>query len=306
MGARTLPRLLDRRRADRAGGAASLRDARRAELPPRRDRHRQPHPPRRLRPRDEPGLDRRVDAAGLLRDRLGLDAAGRDRGIRAAHRLRGGRGGDRPGRLPDRGRAARPAGRALGGGAGRGQPDDALVLAGGAGLRAGRPVRGALGPLLAAGRTRRGAARLRLVGDLVGTGDRNPLLRRLSDPRRGGDAAAPARAADEPGRDGDPRRLRDRGGAGGDPPDVARPRRLDRQLHARPPARGNGGDLRHRRDRRHHRQAGAALARLRAAGAEPRGAGPAAATAGRDGSAAPPPGPCSCSPPGSASRSRWR
>ena len=51
-------------------------------------------------------------------------------------------------------RAARPAGRALGGGAGRGQPDDALVLAGGAGLRAGRPLRGALGALLAAGRTR--------------------------------------------------------------------------------------------------------------------------------------------------------
>ena len=192
VGGRTLARLLDRHRPDRAGGGAPLRHPRRAELPPRRDRHRQPRPPRRLRPRDERGLVQRVDAAGLLRRLLGLDAAGRHPRIRAARDLRRRRGGDGPGRLPDRGRAARPAGGPLGGGAGRGQPDDALVLAGGARLRAGRPLRRALGALLAAGRTERRAARLRLVGDLVGARDRHPLLRRLPDPRRGGDAAAPA------------------------------------------------------------------------------------------------------------------
>ena len=44
-------------------------------------------------------------------------------------------------------------------------------------------------------------------------------------------------------------------GAAGDPPDVLRPRRVDRQVQPRPPALGNGGDLPHRRDRRHHRPA---------------------------------------------------
>ena len=48
---------------------------------------------------------------------------------------------------------------------------------------------------------------------------------------------------------------------------------------------GNGGDLRHRGDRRHHRPARAALARLRAAGAEPRRAGAAAAAGGGTGAA---------------------
>ena len=78
--------------------------------------------------------------------------------------------------------------------------------------------------LLAAGRTARPAPRLRLVGDLVGARDRHALLRRLPDPRRGADAAAPAGAAGEPRRGGGPRRLRDRAGAAGDPPDVDRPR----------------------------------------------------------------------------------
>ena len=253
------------------------------------------------------GLDRGVDAAGLLRARLGLDAAGRDRGIRPALDLGGGRGGDGAGRLPDRGRAARPARRPLGGGAGRGQPDDALVLAGGAGLRAGRALRRALGALLAAGRTHRRAARLRLVGDLVGPRDRHPLLRRLPDPRRGADAAAPARAADEPRRDGDPRRLRDRGGAGGDPPDVARPRRLDRQLHASATGScetaatfvtGETGDIIARPERPWLAFVPLALALAALALA--------AAARARRGSAAPPPGRSSWSPPGSASRSRWR
>ena len=46
---------------------AALRHARRAELPPRRDRHRQPHPPRRLLARDGRGRLQRVGAAALLR-----------------------------------------------------------------------------------------------------------------------------------------------------------------------------------------------------------------------------------------------
>ena len=122
-----------------------------------------------------------------------------------------GRGGDGAGRLPDRGRAARPPRRPLGGGAGRGQPDDALVLAGGARLRAGRPVRRALGPLLGCGPN--AAARRRDFiwwGVWSGAGARHPLLRRLPDPGRGADAAAPARAAGEPRRDRHPRRLRAR------------------------------------------------------------------------------------------------
>ena len=49
-----------------------------------------------------------------------------------------------------------------------------------------------------------------------------------------------------------------------------RARRMDRQLHARAPALGNGGDLRHRRDRRHHRPARAAGPGPGAAGALPR------------------------------------
>ena len=73
-----------------------------------------------------------------------------------------------------------------------------------------------------------------------------------SPPRRSGCCGA---AGGEPAGALDRRPRRPAAGAAGDPPDVDRPRRVDRQLLARPPALGDGGDLRHRRDRRHHRPA---------------------------------------------------
>ena len=90
-GARSLGRLLDRRRADRARRRPALRHPRGAELPPRRDRHRQPGAAGRLRPRDGRGRLLRVGAAALLRARLDLDAADRDRplGLRSLSALAG-------------------------------------------------------------------------------------------------------------------------------------------------------------------------------------------------------------------------
>ena len=131
--------LLGRRRAARCSPRPALRDPRRPVLPPRRDRHRQPPARGQLRRSDGGGRLQRVGAAALLRARLGLDAADRHRRVRPALALRRGRGRDRAGRLPARRRAPRPACRARRRGAGRGQPDAALVLAGGARLRALRP-----------------------------------------------------------------------------------------------------------------------------------------------------------------------
>ena len=56
---------------------------------------------------------------------------------------------------------------------------------------------------------------------------------------------------------------------------------MDRQVHPRAPALGNRGDLRQRRDQRHHRPARAPGSRARAAGAGAGGAGPARRCAAR-------------------------
>ena len=110
-GRRALAGVLDRRRHLPAGRRPALRHPRGAVLSPRRDRHRQPHPSARLRRRDGSRPLQRVGAAALLRAGLGLDAADGHRGVRAALALGAGGGRDRAGRLPDRGRAARAAGR---------------------------------------------------------------------------------------------------------------------------------------------------------------------------------------------------
>ena len=147
-GAGALGGVLGGRRADRPRRRPALRHARPAVLPPRRDRHRKPHPARRLLARDGRGRLQRVGAAALLRRRLGVDAADRDRGVRPALGLRPGGRGDGPRRLPDRRRAAQPPRRPRRRGAGRGQPDAALVLAGGPRLRALLAADGGLVPLL--------------------------------------------------------------------------------------------------------------------------------------------------------------
>ena len=110
-----------------------------------------------------------------------------------------------------------------------------------------RPALRGLAALLRARPAARAPPRLHPLGDRLGPGARHPLLRRLPDPRRGGLAAAPPWPRELPG-PRDRRRLRAGAGAAGDPPDVDRPRRVDQQLLARPPALGNRGDLRHRRD----------------------------------------------------------
>ena len=199
----------------------------------------------------------RVGAAALLRAGLALDPGDRQRRVGAALALGGRRGRDDPGRLLHRPRTARRARRRHRGGAGRRQPDAALVLAGGAGLRAARALLRALAALLRAGAAggpqRGGQARLRPLGRLLGAGAGDALLRRLPAPRRDRPAGAPARAGRDPLRALDRRRRRGAAGAAGDPPDVLRPRRMDRQIHPRPPARRSRDHLHGRRDRRHHR-----------------------------------------------------
>ena len=217
----------------------ALRDARRPVLPPRRDRHRRPRPARQLRRRDERGRLQRVGAAALLRAGLGLDPADRDRRVRPALALGAGRGGDRPGRLPARRGAARPPRRDRRRGARRGQPDAALVLAGGARLRAAGPA-DALSALYFVraldARPPRGPHRL---GHRLGAGPRDPLLRHLPDRRGGALAAAPPR----PGALAGLWIVALAGAAAGparDPPDVDRPRGMDRRPRPRPPALGVG------------------------------------------------------------------
>ena len=217
-----------------------------------------------------------------------LDPGDRDGRVRAALALGRGRGGDDPGRLPGRHRADspadgpisgrssrnRPIGRGCRGGAGRGQPDAALVLAGGPCLRlAGSALRG-LAALLRAGAAERGPARHRPLGGRLRPGARHSLLRGLRRRRRGGLAAAPPPPRERAGAR-HRRPLRPGAGAAGDPPDVLRPRRMDRQLLARTPALGNRRDLRQRRDQRHHRPPGATGSGPAAAGARAGGAGPA-------------------------------
>ena len=143
-------------------------------------------------------------------------------------------------------------------GAGRGQPDAALVLAGGARLRAA-------GPLLTARRAALlRAARLRLAArrrglDALGRRSRRSPSRpttsrssRSRSRRSGCCGAAAARRWPASGSSPSPALA---AGAAGDPPDVARPRRVDRRTQPRAPALGGRRHLRRRRDRRHHRPA---------------------------------------------------
>ena len=230
-----LARLLDRRRADRAGGGAALRHPRRAGLPPRRDRHRQPGPARRLLPRDGRGRLQRVGAAALLRARLVLDAGDRDRRVRAALALGAGRGGDGPGRLP----ASAPSCAA----AAPGLLAAALVAVNPMLLWYSQEARAyallvlllrALAALLRARPARRRSAR-----DFV-------LWGRLLRPRPRAPTTSPSsRSLVEVVLLAAPARRRERSPASGSsplpsallaplalPPDVLRPRRMDRQLHA--------------------------------------------------------------------------
>ncbi len=181
----------------------------------------------------------RVGAAALLRAGLGLDPGDRHRRVRAALALGRGGGGDGPGRLPGRPRAARPPRRADGGGAGRGQPDAALVLAGGARLRAAALLCAALAALLRARRASPGAAAdfvlwgvvsalalathyfavFPLVAEVV------LLLRRRRGERpAAGSGSSPSRRA---------------AGAAGDPPDVLGHAEWIGNFTPRPPALGN-------------------------------------------------------------------
>ena len=169
-----------------------------------------------------------------------------------------GRGGDGPGRLPDRARAARPPRRPDGGGAGRGQPDAALVLAGGARLRAAGPALRALAALLRARRCAAAAAATSSSGGSPPASPSPPTTSpsSRSSPRRSGCCAAAVGRAPAGHRRSSPspawrwRRWRSTRCPSATPNGSA--------LLARPPALGNRGDLRQRRDRRHHRPPGAA------------------------------------------------
>ena len=144
-------------------------------------------------------------------------------------------------------------------GAGRGQPDAALVLAGGARLLAA-VLLSALSLLYFVRALERGGRRdFALAGASPRPRPRDPLLRRLPDRRRGALAAAPARAAAALAGLGDRRRRRR---------SLLAPLAIH-QMSLRPRRWiGNfslghrlweiGGDLRRRRDRRHHRPARAA------------------------------------------------
>ena len=101
----------------------------------------------------------------------------------------------------------------------------------------------------------RGPPRVRLVGDLLRPGAGDPLLRDLPDRGRGDLAGAEAGWPAGGARSGDRRGRRDRPGTARDPPDLGRPRRVDRRPRPLPPGLGDGRDLLRRRDRRHHRPA---------------------------------------------------
>ena len=197
-----LANLLDRRRPHRSGRGAALRHARRAELPPRRDRHRQPHPARRLLARDGRGRLQRVGAAALLRGRLGLDPADRHRRVRPALGLGRRRRRHGAGRLPARGRAEQPPRRHRRRGPGRGQPDAALVLAGGPRLRALRPAHRALAALLRPRPGARPSPRLDRLGRSPRPSPSPPTTSppSRSPPRRSGCCAAGAGKAAAPSR----------------------------------------------------------------------------------------------------------
>ena len=120
----------------------------------------------------------RVDPSPVLPGGLALVAPVRNRRGGAALAL--GAGGHRIDRrrLPGRDRAAATApGRADRRGDGRRQPGADLVLPGRPRLRAGLPARRLLLPLLRPGAAQRRAAGPRLVGSVLGVGDRHPLLR---------------------------------------------------------------------------------------------------------------------------------
>ena len=160
-----LARLLDRRRALAARRRAALRDPRRPVLPPRRDRHRRPHPRRRLRRRDGRRQLQRVGAAALLRAGLGSGPSCSGPASSACARSRRWPGvATVPVAYLIGARAARPPRRDRRRGAGRGQPDAALVLAGGARLRALRPALRGLDPLLRARPRPRPAGATRSAG----------------------------------------------------------------------------------------------------------------------------------------------
>ena len=252
MGGIALARVLDRRRAHPARRRPALRDARRPVAPPRRDRHRRPHPRRRLRGGDGRRPRQRVGAAALLRAGLGLDPAGGDRRVRPALALGPRRGRHGPGRLPVRRRAPRPAGGDLRRRPRRGQPDAALVLPGGARLRAPRaPLRG-LGALLRPLARARRRRDIDLVGRLLGAGPRHPLLRDL--PGRGGGRLAAGAPRPRRGQGHLDRRPRLSGaGPARSAPDGGRARGMDRRPRPRPPGLGVRRDLPGRRDRRRHR-----------------------------------------------------
>ena len=190
--------------------------------------------------------------------RLALGAAGRDRRDLDAVALgAGGDGLDRR-RLPRRPRpaAAAPVGPDRGGG-GRRQPGADLVLTGRPLLRAGLPADRSLLSLLRQGAPRRRAFGPGLVGSVLGSGDRDPLLRRLRGRRRG--AAADPRGQPAPRRDRGRRPRRHGRAAGPDrpPADRQRPRRLDRRTAARPTDRTRGSEVGRGRQRRRTRSSAA-------------------------------------------------
>ena len=303
-----LARLLDRRRADRAGGAAALRHPRRPELPPRRGRHRQPHPPRRLRPRDGSGqrqASRRRRSTTRWPGSGPRRPANTEYGLRSLSALAG--------------VATVPVAYLIGAelrGRRAGLMAAALVAVNPMLLWYSQEARAyallvllcaRLDALLLPRRARRPAAQTSCSGASSRGWRWRPITSRSSrsSPRRrcccggaAGRASAGSRSSLLAGL---------AAGAAGDPPDVERPRRVDQRPLARPPRLGNRGDLRQRRDRRHHRPAGAAGARLRAAGALPRRLRPAGACAATATSAAPPALPLVVGARrASGSRSRWR
>ena len=221
---------------------AALRDARRPELPPRRDRHRQPHPARRLRPRDGRGRLQRVGAAALLRAGLGLDPGDRHRRVRAALALGRGRGRDRPGRLPAR-RASCAA-------AAPGSSAAALVAVNPMLLWYSQEARAYALLVLLRRRSRCSTACAPLRQrppprlHLAGASSRAlalathyfavfPIVAEALCCCAGAGAASARRALVVA------RRRASLLAPLADPPDVGRPRRVDRQLQPRPPALGN-------------------------------------------------------------------
>ena len=120
------------------------------------------------------------------------------------------------------------------------------------GLRADDAALRDLAALLRSRAAERAWSRLHPLGGRLGAGSRHSLLRDLPDRRRGTLAAAPPRPCQRR-RARDRRPLRPGAGAAGDPSGLARPRRMDQQLHARAPALGNRRHLCQRRDQRHHR-----------------------------------------------------